>query len=123
MAALVVVAGLGCSDEVDTTGSMNPVFECSEVENGAYLDGAAEVTGSDVVIQITSTNGTFTEAPMITDVSEGTVGNVTVLNGVVQIPISGVGASVSFTLTGRLTGPDGTVCDVSRNITVTVPSS
>ena len=119
---LVVVAlsltALGCGDE--TTTVADEPFECSALDRGQSLAGTATVDGSDLRVSITSDNGKFTEAPTVTDVSSGTLGTVTVEMGIVRVPISGVGSSVSFKLAGRLIGPVGDFCDVERTFNVNV---
>lgn len=111
--------GVACGDE-ESTGPDPVVFDCNALDRGQSLSGMASVSGSDLEVTLMSDNGRFTEAPTISDVSSGTLGTVTVVMGRVVIPITGVGSSASFSLSGRLIGPDGDFCDIARDFSVTV---
>ncbi len=109
----------GCAEETSTP-PQPIVFVCDALDTGQSLSGTATVSGGDIAVVIASDNGTFTQAPSIAAVSSGTLGTVTVVRGEVNIPITGVGNSVSFSLNGRLTGPDGDFCDLARTFSVSV---
>jgi hypothetical protein len=116
MVALLAIGA--CSDE--TSGPEPVVFTCDGVSMGQSLAGTATAATGNLDVRIASNNGRFTQAPTIADVSSGTLGMVTVVDGVVNIPITAVGGSVSFSLDGRLTGPEGDFCDITRSFSVTI---
>lgn len=117
--ALWASMGAGCADD-ETTTTEPLVFDCDLLDMGQSLSGTATLTGSDLVVRIQSNNGTFSQAPTIDGVTSGTLGSVTVQDGVVNIEIADVTSTVSFSFSGRLTGPQGDFCDLDKTFTVTV---
>lgn len=111
--------GAACSDD-ETTEPQPLVFDCASLDMGESLSGTATLNGGDLVVRIQSNNGTFSKAPIIDGVTDGTLGSVTVQDGIVNIEIANVTSTLSFSLSGRLTGPKGDFCDLDKTFTVTV---
>ena len=117
---VVVGALLTLSACAEETTEPDP-FTCEAVADGQSLGGVATVDSINVVAEIQSSNGSFVDAPAITDVSSGDLGAVFVLKGVVRVPITDVaGNTVTFSLDGQLKGPNGGGCPVARDFTVTI---
>ena len=113
-----LAAVVGCGDE---TSEPEPVvFSCDGVGTGQSLGGTAEASAGTLDVRVASNNGRFTEAPTVDDVSGATLGLVVVIDGVVRVPFTATTASVAFTLDGRLTGPKGTTCPVTRSFSVSI---
>ncbi len=115
----VLFSSVACGDD-ESTGPEQLEFTCENVANGASLSGTATVTDMDVEVIVRSNNGRFSQAPVIDELSSGNLGEVIVKSGEVHVPITSPGNSASFDLDGRLIGPSGLSCPVTRSFTVTV---
>ena len=118
-------AAFGCSDDETTTDPGPTLLDCTAVDSGQTLVGAAALrAGGDLDISIDTTVGTFSQAPTVSNESGGTVDEVVVNMGTVQIAVTfDGGSSFTFDMDGRITGDRGDSCPTSRSFTVSISGS